>query len=221
MHFIRHGQAQHNALAAVRGAVKCACKRRLPDGYDTPQADCPYNADAAFDAALTDKGWEQAEKLSGVCAALGVQLVCSSPLRRTLQTALKAFGEAIDTGSAPPLITDENLREQIGMHLCDRRRDTAAIHAEHGARVNCDSLGPTDELWTEQRESKDSVAIRCATFIDWLMQRPEEHIAVTAHHHVLLVMFHCVLQCETEGAERLLAPFSIAEMRSVRLLPAD
>ena len=219
VHFIRHGQAVHNWLAAKLGAKKCGCKRSTPDGTDSPKADCPYNAPAAFDPPLTEEGREQAEKLMGV--ARGVQLIVSSPLRRTLQTALHAF-----SGVDAPVIAHEDLREQVGMHQCDRRRDTDAIRAEFGERVCLAGLRPADELWSLQREPKDSVADRSTRFIQWLMERPEHEIAVTTHHHTLLVLFNCVLQTTTctttdspmDGPSHdLCRPFEVGEMRSIRL----
>lgn len=149
----------------------------------------------------------QAERLAG--AARGVQIVVSSPLRRTLQTAQHAF-----PGLDVPIVAHEDLREQVGMHLCDQRRDTAAIRSDFGERVNVDGLPPTDELWSEQREPKDGVADRSARFIRWLMQRPEQDIAVTTHHHVLLVLFNCVLQSDDPNLRK---PFEVGEMRSIRL----
>lgn len=214
VHFIRHGQAQHNALAAAPGAAACCCKRKEPNGRDTPQISCPYNADAAFDSALTGTGHEQARALADTCAGLGVQLVVASPLRRAIQTALHAFGDVTDT-----VILHELLREQHGMHRCDQRRNTEAITAEFGTRVNTESLSSTDELWTDQRESKDSVADRCEQFISWLMEQEEDNIAVVAHHHILLVLFNCVVECGDGGGyyEGLLQPFSVGEMRSLRV----
>lgn len=210
VHFIRHGQAVHNLLAAEPGAIKCGCKRRTPDGCDAPRDDCPYNATAAFDAPLTASGRAQADMLAGVAPA--VQLVVSSPLRRTLQTALHAF-PALEKQR---VVAHEGVREQIGMHLCDRRRDTDAIEADLGERVSLAGLSPTDELWSTQRESKDEVADRLVGFVEWLMQRPEDEIAVTTHHHVLLVLFNCVLHGEADE-EWLRQPFAVGEMRSVRL----
>ena len=134
VHFIRHGEADHNALAAEDGAAACGCKRAEPTGHDAPNDSCPYNQDAAFDAALTEVGKGQARALAETCAGLGVQLVCSSPLRRTLQTALAAFGDFVDAELLGPVVAHEMLREQHGMHRCDKRRDTAAIAAEFGKR---------------------------------------------------------------------------------------
>jgi broad specificity phosphatase PhoE len=160
---------------------------------------------------LTAEGRRQAEQLIG--AVGGIQLVVSSPLRRTLQTALHAF-PALER----PAVVYEGLREQIGMHQCDRRRATAAIDAEFGKQVDLATLPAADELWSEQRESKDSVADRGAAFTHWLMQLPDHQIAVTTHHHFLLVLFNCVFEsAATDVALR--KPFAVGEMRSVRLYP--
>ena len=220
VHFVRHGQAAHNALAAQSGATKCGCKRREPGGRDNPRADCPYNADAAFDAALTELGREQALALRERCAEAAVELVVSSPLRRALQTALLAFDEEA-------VLAQELLREQHGMHRCDRRREREAIAAEQGVRVDVQGLSSADALWTDQREPKSAVADRCEDFLRWLEQQPEEDVAVVAHHHLLLTMFHVAMDCgEDEEAEeggeggneeaaQLLRPFGTGEMRTV------
>lgn len=219
VHFIRHGQAEHNALAAASAAAACGCKRSEPNGRDTPQASCPYNADASFDAPLTPTGREQARDLADTCAGLGVQLVVSSPLRRAAQTALHIFGDFIEEDLLTPVVLHDLLREQYGMHRCDQRRDTATIKAEFGAAVDVEGLALRDEQWTDQRESKDNVADRCEQFACWLMEQHEDNIAVVAHHHTLLVLFNCVIECGDGGGyyEGLLKPFAVGEMRSVRV----
>ena len=225
LHFVRHGQAAHNALSAAVGAAPCGCKRSRPDAADTPQPDCPYNAVEAFDSALTEVGRAQASTLRPATVDLAVQLVVASPLRRALETALLAFDE---TAPGLGVLTLESLREQHGMHKCDQRRDTAAIAPQFGPRVlGLEELAPTDALWSEQREPKAAVGERCDGFLRWLQARPETEVAVVSHHHLLLVMFHAVLDCggdetaaagggEVEAAA-LLKPFNMGELLTVRL----
>jgi broad specificity phosphatase PhoE len=174
-----------------------------------------------LDAPLTDAGRKQARALADTVAPLGVQLVVASPLRRALQTALHAFGDFIEAEMLAPVVAHEALREQHGVHGRDQRRDTASIGAEFGARVNLEQLVPTDELWTNEREPKGGVADRCEEFVRWLMGRPEDNIAVVAHHQVLLVLCNCVIECGDGGGfyQGLLDPFSVGEMRHVRIEP--
>ena len=93
LHVVRHGEAEHNAQAAMPGAAACDCKRADPQGRDTPGSQCPYNSEAAFDAALTEEGRRQAAALLPHTRqnCPGIQLVVSSPLRRAVETALLAF----------------------------------------------------------------------------------------------------------------------------------
>jgi hypothetical protein len=148
VHFVRHGQAVHNALAAAEGAVPCRCKRGEPMGLDTPRDDCPYNSEQAFDARLTEVGRSQAAALRPTTATTGTELVVSSPLRRAIETALLAFGERAGGGHGGVLVL-ESLREQHGMHRCDQRGHTAAIQELFGDSVRgLDELTPDDTLCT-------------------------------------------------------------------------
>ena len=146
--------------------------------------------------------------------------------------ACLAFVALFDGGACAAwlgILLLELVREQYGMHQCDRRRNTLLIGAQFGSRVcGLEKLPPSDELWyitrthsacrllnaafashaymshymychcrTDQREAKASVAERCDTFLRWLRDRPETDVALVAHHHVLLVLFHVSLNCST------------------------
>jgi hypothetical protein len=128
VHFVRHGQAAHNALSSAPGAAACACKRKQPGGLDTPQPNCPFNADEAFDAALTTTGRTQAALLQTRPGAVDLPLVVASPLRRALETATIGFSPA-------SVLALESLREQHGMHQCDRRSSTERISELFGDKV--------------------------------------------------------------------------------------
>ena len=50
--------------------------------------------------------------------------------------------------ACPGILLLEHVREQYGMHQCDRRQDTSAIAAQFGSRVwGLENLLPSDELW--------------------------------------------------------------------------
>ena len=105
---------------------------------------------------------------------------------------------------------------------CDQRRARDAIGAEFGARVSLEGLTPNDELSTlleGAREPLAEVVTRCELFVNWLLSRPEDNIAVVAHHHIILVLLHCVIQCGDDGGtyDGLLKPFAAGEIRSMRV----
>ena len=211
VHFIRHGQAVHNALSALPDAQPCTCKRSSPEGLDCPSPECPYNASAAADSKLTQTGQQQAMALAPTLAQLVTScLVVSSPLQRALETALLATASI---KRSAPILALEDIREQYGMHRCDWRRDSSAITRQFETQVSITEVGP-DRLWTSQRESKISVIERVEKFLRWLSNRPETDIVVVSHHHWLMALFAIVLECEEAELTR---PFTTAELRSVQL----
>ena len=188
------------------------------------------DADAALDAPLSASGLRamQAGASNGPwgwlpsAASVGAQLVVASPLRRALQTATHAFGALVDARQLRPIVAVEALRERHGVHRCDQRRARDAIGAEFGDRVTVEGLTPNDELSSlleGAREPLAEVVTRCELFVNWLLSRPEDNIAVVAHHHIILVLLHCVIQCGDDGGtyDGLLKPFAAGEIRSMRV----
>jgi broad specificity phosphatase PhoE len=126
VHFLRHGEAVHNALGAAAGPGCCRCKRAAPHERDTPQDDCPYNSVEAEDAPLTGVGKAQAAAAAPrlaaaiVSASAGREPACvggaagglataaaapplllvTSPLQRATQTALIATATCSAAGAA-------------------------------------------------------------------------------------------------------------------------
>ncbi|WVZ83094.1 hypothetical protein U9M48_030274 [Paspalum notatum var. saurae] len=104
-----------------------------------------------FDARITPLGWNQVDRLREHVKKCGlaekIELVISSPLLRTMQTAVGAFGgenytdgesalplmveNAADSGrpavsslNCPPFLAVEACRERMGVHPCDKRSIT-------------------------------------------------------------------------------------------------
>jgi hypothetical protein len=67
----------------------------------------------------------------------------------------------------------------------------------------------------DRRESKLEVGERIYTFLEWLAERPEQHVGVASHSGWLLTMFNAVVDCG--GDESLLDWWHTGEMRSVKL----
>lgn len=101
IHLVRHGQAVHNL---------CEANHALPD------------------TDLTPLGQEQARGLVSKCPDLAnVDLVVSSPLRRTLQTTLLAFSSQLE--SDLQIIALPEVQEVSDMN-CDTGSDLNVIKAE-------------------------------------------------------------------------------------------
>ncbi|GAB2303499.1 hypothetical protein Dimus_037488, partial [Dionaea muscipula] len=131
LHVVRHAQGYHNVA-----------------GEKDPEAFLSYDL---LDASLTPLGWEQVDNLHKRVRATGlfkkIELVITSPLTRTMQTAAGVFGgdsyndgnginvhqlmvqnagnsgrPAISSLNCPPFLAVELCRERLGVHPCDKRR---------------------------------------------------------------------------------------------------
>lgn len=101
IHLVRHGQAVHNL---------CEANHVLPD------------------TDLTALGQEQAKGLISKCPELAnVDLIVSSPLRRTLQTTLLAFSSQLERGLQ--ILALPKVQEVSDMN-CDTGSDLNVIKVE-------------------------------------------------------------------------------------------
>ncbi|MCL7037774.1 hypothetical protein MKW94_025083 [Papaver nudicaule] len=168
-----------------------------------------YMSEELFDAQLTPLGWQQVDNLHKHIVECGidkkVELVIVSPLLRTMQTAVGAFGagdyadgmdvaplmvakggnsnrSAISSLNAPPFIAVELCREHLGVHPCDRRRAVGEYRTIFPAIDFSLIENEEDVLWkADVREADESLAARGMKFINWLWTRKEKEIAVVTH----------------------------------------
>ena len=137
---------------AVQAAISCEGAKkgkvlhvvRHAQGYhNLPGAD--VRSDECLDAKLTPQGHEQCAALAQItsgaaCAwtAEGTQLVVSSPLTRTLDTAKRSFPAQLAQASTP-FIAHEAIRETVNF-ACDARRPLEEIQKEFPEAdfANCD-----------------------------------------------------------------------------------
>uniref|UniRef100_A0A2P2MJN7 Phosphoglycerate mutase-like protein 1 n=1 Tax=Rhizophora mucronata TaxID=61149 RepID=A0A2P2MJN7_RHIMU len=177
LHLVRHAQGIHN----VEGD-------RNNKAYLSPEY---------FDAHLTPLGWQQVDNLRNHVHACGlskrIDLVVVSPLLRTLQTAVGAFGgegytdrmdmvplmaanagnsgrAAISSLNSPQFIAVELCREHFGVHPCDKRQNISDYQFLFPA-VDF-SLIETDEdtLWKANvRETAEELTARGLKFMNWLV----------------------------------------------------
>ncbi|KAH9295317.1 hypothetical protein KI387_038905, partial [Taxus chinensis] len=189
LHLVRHGQGYHNV-----------------EGEKDFKA---YMSPEFLDASLTPLGWEQVNNLrkhignNGIASR--IELVVTSPLTRTMQTAVGVFGgvsyidgdsspplmvagvgksnhNAISSSNCPPVIAVELCREHLGVHPCDKRKSITEYLPLFPA-IDF-SLVETDEdyLWKpDVREKIEEVAARGRSFFNWLLTRKENEIAVVSH----------------------------------------
>jgi broad specificity phosphatase PhoE len=207
VHFVRHGQGFHNLLADMATSLGT----KWTQFSISPEN--PYVRPELLDAPLTEIGRQQAYQLQSTIAPFPVELVICSPMCRTIQTALMAFAPLVGT---VPFMAHEMVREETGVHLCDHRRSVAQQQAEF-PHIQFDLLeSDEDPLFQhDQRETKMQVAHRIYTFMEWLSQRSEEHIAITSHSGWLLTLFNAVIDQECDST--LKTWWRTGEMRSVRL----
>lgn len=139
------------------------------------------------------------------------QLLVVSPLNRTMQTASIAFPQL---KGKIPWIALENLREQTGLHPCDRRRSISE-HKEQYQHIDFSNVADDkDPLYWKYRlrEPKSDVAIRALRLMDWLKERPEKEIIVVTHHGYLLQLLGEVVHTGNPGADAV--DFKNCEMRT-------
>ncbi|KAI3435071.1 uncharacterized protein J3R85_006498 [Psidium guajava] len=199
LHLVRHGQGIHNV-----------------EGDKNYKA---YMNPVYFDAHLTPLGWQQVDNLRKHVRACGlskkIDLVITSPLLRTLQTAVGVFGgegytdrldilplmvanagnsgrAAISSLDSPPIVAAELCRE----HLIESDEDV---------------------LWkADVRETKEELAARGIKFLNWLWTRKEKEIAVVTHSGFL---FHTLTtfgeDCHPLVKNEISRHFANCELRSM------
>ncbi|CUS11551.1 unnamed protein product [Tuber aestivum] len=150
---IRHGQAHHNVDQ----------KYHLPDPYLTPLGEAQsYNLSNKFPSKPP------------------IDLLVSSPLKRTIQTMLFGFKKHIESGVKMELLAE--LQESTGLP-CDTGSSGEVLEKEELFQgLDFTSL-PDD--WTS-KEGKwapepDSLRERARFVRKWLKSRPESHVVVVLH----------------------------------------
>jgi broad specificity phosphatase PhoE len=212
VHFVRHGQGFHNLLADLSAASGVQWKQF------TNSPENPYVRPEILDAPLTENGRQQALRLQSTLKSMPApqpQVVVCSPNCRALQTALLAFEPLLSSGT--PFVAHEMVREETGVHVCDQRRPTSRQRAEF-PQIDF-SLLTTEEdpLFShDRRETKLQVAHRVYRFLEWLADRPEQHVAVVGHSGWLLTLFNAIVvdDCDPKLKEW----FQTGEMRSTKLV---
>ncbi|CAN8311868.1 unnamed protein product [Cochlearia groenlandica] len=209
-HLVRHAQGIHNV--------------ELEENGETPLSN------KLFDAQLSPKGLqqvsEQRKKITESELLNNIELVITSPLRRTMQTATGIFRgqEAIyNSENSPPILALEICRERMGLYPCDRRESISTQRLCFSEIDFTMIESDEDVLWVaEERENLEEVSTRGLYFLKWLWERPETEIAVVSHGIFLqqtLIASHEKLGIPLQDS--LLTRFGNCELRSIRIEKSD
>mmetsp|Transcript_8073 Transcript_8073/g.23727 ORF Transcript_8073/g.23727 Transcript_8073/m.23727 type:complete len:345 (+) Transcript_8073:87-1121(+) len=163
IYLVRHGQAEHN----VSGNL------------------------ALRDPPLTAFGKRQAKVLDMAPVLQGrkVELVVASPLRRTLETAVIGFANQ----EPKPLFIAHPDVQETGAHPSDTGVEASNLEADFGEVVDLslcvpkwyEKPAPFDpETGVVRADGCEALKKRLARLADWLLERPEQSIAVVSHHGV-------------------------------------
>ncbi|ONM19129.1 Phosphoglycerate mutase-like protein [Zea mays] len=204
-----------------------------------------YMSHELFDAQLTPLGWNQVDglrehvKKSGL--AEKIELVITSPLLRTMQTAVGVFGgekytdgvnapplmvenaghsgrPAVSSLNCPPFIAVETCREHLGVHPCDKRRSITEYRPLFPAidfSLASLSYCPVEYFFPRKglmQETAEPLACR-------LWTREEKEIAIVSHSGFL---FHTLSmyskECHPTIRDEVSKHFANCELRSMVLV---
>ena len=165
LYFIRHGTALHNVLFWEIGN----------DAY-TRWRDTPLMHQGFCEAHNLSKSWDEIKD---------IDLVITSPLLRTLQTATTIFNKQDIEIKACDLLIEHPIG---GSEICNRRKNKSMLETMF---PQVDFIGCREEFqWPKDKESEQNLGDRLETFKDYLRSINEEKIAVVAHSCVINKWFY-------------------------------
>lgn len=174
LYIIRHGQATHNPRAEAARSKGCSQEEFME----------LMRQDDSLDSELTELGQGQAESLYQQTTQKlkdKIQLLVSSPLSRTIQTANLAMPQS----HVKNRVCVEDFRE-INGYLLNAKRRTRTDLRERFPAWNFDALATEeDTLWTPELESQADCSERGYQGLSWILKRPEDTILLVCHGGIL------------------------------------
>ena len=117
---------------------------------------------------------------------------------------------------APPFIANEWIREQNGVHPCDKRASISSYKQQFPA-INFGDVETDEDTWWKPtvRETAEEIWTRARVFMKWLLERSERRIAVVSHSSFIYHLLHLFGDdCSDVVRRELLQGFRNCEMRS-------
>jgi len=157
IHLVRHAQGYHN-LDPVEE------QRRI------------------HDPALTEHGVKRCIEFNDTYPGyVHLDLICASPMRRTIQTAQYCFHDRIPTTPSRQVLLLP-LAQETTAEPCDVGSDPDAIKQEFGDLVD---VGMVPKDWTSKEgiyaTTPTALLARARELRRWLRARPEKDIVVVSH----------------------------------------
>lgn len=212
IHFQRHGQGYHNLI----GEMYRELLGRSINIDDKDPSQNPFIRQETLDSPLTEKGRLECAACRTEASLLNPQVVIVSPLHRAIQTSILSFADHV---RSVKWIAHEGAREQLGWLQCNKRRPLAATKLEF-PNVDFSEMvetGDEDIMWhPTERESPRAETDRIYKFLtEFIMDRPEQELAVVGHSAWLFTMCNAVVDCGDDDLLKSL--FQTSEIRSMRI----
>ncbi|KAF2107714.1 histidine phosphatase superfamily [Lophiotrema nucula] len=168
-----------------------------PTLYLVRHAEGYHNVDGQVyirDAVLTPNGRSQCANLQKTFPDHDkIDLVLSSPMRRTIQTAVYSFAPTLARKEVPYLVIPK--AQEVSRLPCDVGHDPEKLKVqikelvqdaiEDGFDVAKIDLSAVEEGWNSKKgywaSEHDAVRRRAADLRSWLFKRPEERILLVTH----------------------------------------
>jgi broad specificity phosphatase PhoE len=100
-----------------------------------------------------------------------------------------AIAHRVTRTRAPlPFLACELCREHIGLNPCDRRRKTSEYKMLFPGVDFSEVVEEDDVLWGTVNEDNEAMCARAHRFMEWIMKRPEQHVAVVTHSAFMAAM---------------------------------
>lgn len=158
IHLVRHGEGEHNVDPTSEN-------RQIRDPALTPAA---VSRCLEFHKIFPD--YEQ-----------HIDLVCASPMRRTIQTAQYCFKDIIATTPSRTLLLLP-LAQEVTDQPCDIGSSPGEIEAEFGDLVDVSLM---EEPWTSKQgiyaATLEGLETRARVLRRWLFEREENDVLIVGH----------------------------------------
>lgn len=139
-----------------------------------------------------------------------------SPLTRCLETAQHSFPQLSTTEGFKPVVK-ESLREQFGVHTCDRRSSLCSISKRFPQYEIENDFTENDELWTpDHRETLGEAKGRVEGFLQYLFLNDKStYISLTTHSGTLRALEASIGHPDVLTAVGAIVPFMIQGVNKV------